>query len=50
MKNKRRRRKYITIKIFVKDEEVYINGSRVLDELKELRILDICRKDIYREL
>ncbi len=47
---RKRKRKYITIKIFVKDEEVYINGNRELDETKELKILDICMKDIHREL
>lgn len=46
---KRRRRKYITIRIFVKGREVYINGNRI-DELKELKILGICKDDIYKEV
>ena len=47
---RRRKRKYITIKIFIKDEEVYINNNRVLDELKELKIVDMFWQYISREL
>jgi len=45
-----RKKKFITVRVYIKDEEVYIEGERILNELKEIKILDILRGDIYKAI
>ena len=42
-----RKKKFITVRVYIKDEDVYIEGNRV-DELKEIKILSLLREDIYK--
>lgn len=46
---KGRKPKFITIRIYLDNEEVYINGNRI-NELKEIKLLDIVREDIYKAI
>jgi len=42
-----RKKKFITVRVYIKDEEIYIDGNRV-NELKEIKILSLLREDIYK--
>lgn len=44
-----RKPKFITIKVYLDNEEVYIDGNRI-NELKEIKLLDIIREDIYKSI
>lgn len=47
---KRRKRKYITIKIYCLAGEVYINNNRELDEFREREIMNLFWKEVKREI
>jgi len=42
-----RKKKFITVRVYIRDEEIYIDGNRV-NELKEIKILSLLREDIYK--